>query len=172
MAGAGPARLSTPDRPVILRGASARRAGSARPAPHEGPAMVRCTRALVAVGLAVAVGCGPGAKPQPSAEPPKDRPSAEQLRGRLEAALGITDPVRQGEALRVVARDAADAGAGDIVLQAVKRITDVAARNEVAADCAVRLARSGDPKGANLVTDQITDPAKRNEVRAKVAEGR
>src|SRR5262249_19348412 len=103
--------------------------------------------------------------------PPKDRPSAEQLRGRLEAALGITDPVRQGEALRGVARDAADAGAGDIVLQAGNRITDLAARNEVAADCAVRLARSGAPKRADLVPDQMTGPAKRNEVRAKVAEG-
>jgi hypothetical protein len=132
--------------------------------------MFCCTRALAAVGLALAVGCGSGS-PRPSAEPPKDRPSAEQLRGRLDAAVGITDPVKKREVLQVLARDAADAGTGEVVLQAVKEIIDPAVKADAAEDCAVRLVRSGDAKGATAVADLIADPARRDEVKAKIARG-
>jgi hypothetical protein len=133
--------------------------------------MVWCTRALAAIGLALAIGCDSGPKPPPPAEPTKDRPSAEQLRGRLQAAVGITDPKLKREAMQALARDAADAGAGDVVLRAVREIFDPAVQADVAEDCAIRLVTSGDAKGATAVADVITDVTRRNEVRAKIAKG-
>jgi len=123
--------------------------------------MAALARAVVAVCLAAAIGCDGSKPPQ----------SPEQLKGRLDAATGITDPGARNAALQPVARDAADAGAGDIALQAITAISNPSTRNEVAADCALRLAKRGDTKGATAVADVITDPATKNDVKGKIARG-
>jgi len=113
------------------------------------------------LGLALAAGCGRDAKQTP-----------EQLKGRLDAAMGLTDPDKRNDALKAVAEDAAESGVGEIAQAATQRITDHDRQNQVAGTCALKLADHGDTKSATAVAGLITDPDRRNEVLGKISKGR
>jgi hypothetical protein len=112
------------------------------------------------LGLVLAIGCG---------KDPKQKQTLEQLNGRLEAALGITDPSKRNDALKSVAEDAADTGMEETTLAALGKITDPSLRNDEAATCALKLSVFGNKKGATAVAGLITDPAKKNDVLGKIA---
>jgi hypothetical protein len=118
---------------------------------------------LVVVGLALAAGCGPNARPPQT---------PEQLMGRLDAANRITNLSERQAALKEIAVDAANSGAGDITLKAMERITNVSTKNEVAEECALTLARRGDTRAATTCAEAITNVQKKNEVLARIAKGR
>ena len=133
------------------------------------------TRACYAVLLlALAIGCGqpsPTTRPAPAPSTPKPPQTAEQLNGRLEAALKMTNHAQQHEALKAVAEDAASASAAEIVTKALDAMDNHALRNEVAADCALRIAKRGDPKSAATVAERISNRAQRDDVLSKIAKG-
>lgn len=112
--------------------------------------------------LTIAAGC--------SREAPRPQ-TAEQLKGRLEAANGITNSTEKNAALKAVAEDAADAGAADVAAKAAEGITQSTTRNEVAEACARKLARRGDTSGAKAVAELITNTTKKNEVLGEIARG-
>ena len=60
---------------------------------------------VLIVELALVVGCSPDGKTPEG----KQNQNADQLKGRLDAAVAITEPDRKNDALKSVAGDAADA---------------------------------------------------------------
>jgi len=94
-----------------------------------------------------------------------------QLAGRLSAAKGITDMGQRNEALAKLARDAAEAGDGDIANQAITSITDMDVRNKVAYSAALQLAKAGKTDLATTTATHITDMDLRNKVLSKIAKG-
>jgi hypothetical protein len=117
-------------------------------------------RCGVILGLVLALGCGKDAK---------SNQTTDQLNGRLDAAIGITDQSKRNDALQSVAEDAAEAGVGDVAQTAAERISDQVRRNDVAVICALKLAERGDTKAATSIAGIITDQVKRNDVLGKIA---
>jgi hypothetical protein len=127
---------------------------------EDGEVISSIGRCGVFLGLVLAIGCGKDAK---------QKQTPEQLKGRLDAAIGITDPSKRNDALQSVAEDAAEAGVGEVAQAAAERITDPSRKNNVAAACALKLAERGDTKGATTVAGLITDPSRKNDVLGKIA---
>ncbi len=124
--------------------------------------MKSVNRCVVILWFALIFGCGQDAKP---------KQTPEQLKGRLDAAIGVTDPDKRNDALKAVAEDAAEAGDGEVAQAATEKITDPDRKNEVAATCALKLAKRGNTKAANSVAGLITDPDKKNQVLGKISKG-
>ena len=104
---------------------------------------------------------------------PNDEPISEtsDLQGRLEAAMAVTDIFGRNDALIKVAEDSAIQGDPNVVRTAIGEIRDPFAKNESAANAALKLAASGEVAGATEVAKMITDPARRNSVLSKLAKG-
>src|SRR5215204_446708 len=87
-------QLLAPARPAGHTAGASRPAGRrfAGPILRRAPSMAALARAVVAVCLAAAIGCDGSKPPQ----------SPEQLKGRLDAATGITDPGARNAALQPV----------------------------------------------------------------------
>src|SRR5262245_29599481 len=83
-------------------------------------------RGLVLVIAAIAAGCN--REGQRSQAP-------EQLKGRLDAANGISNSSEKNEALKSVALDAADSGVVEVAVKALEGISNSSMRSEVAATC-------------------------------------
>jgi hypothetical protein len=124
---------------------------------------------IVVVSLVI---CGCGNKQTTSPTSPPQNP--ERLSGRLDAANKLANAADRHAALKVVALDAADAGAVDIVTKAIEGIPVNAAtgpKDEVAAACATKLAHRGDTKAATTLAETIANTQKKNEVLANIAKG-
>jgi hypothetical protein len=119
-------------------------------------------RGIIVVGLALAVGCS---------NEPKPAQTPEQLQGRLTAADAMTNASEKNDVLQVIAQDAADSGAGDVVLKALGKITNASTRNDTAEACALSLAKRGDTRAATAIAQQISNASLKNDVLAKIAKG-
>jgi hypothetical protein len=117
---------------------------------------------VMIVGLVVVAGCG---------QQPRSAQTPEQRKWRLDAAIGVTNMTQKNEALISVAEDAADAGAGDIVVKALEEMSNLTTKSDVAETCALKLARRGDAKAATRVAETMTNLTKKNEVLARIAKG-
>ena len=93
------------------------------------------------------------------------------IKGRLDAALAITDMSKRSDALARVAEDAGAAGDVDVAKQAIDNITDVSKRSDTASAVALKLAEAGKTAEATEIAKKITDVSKRNAVLAKLAKG-
>lgn len=118
--------------------------------------------ALIVLGLALAVGCG---------QTPKPPQTAEQLKGRLDAANQMADISKRADALKVIAVDAADAGSVDLVLKSIGGIPNLGTKNEVAEACALKLMKRGDTNAATTIAGTIVNLQKRNEILGRIAKG-
>jgi serine/threonine protein kinase len=98
----------------------------------------------------------------------KKDPREEGLAIRLEAALQITDPFDKDEALGKVTSDAAAAGFGDLVKKGVAAVGRLNV-DDVAADCALKLADAGQKKAAFEVAQMLKSLLKRDEIMKKLA---
>src|SRR4051812_20067832 len=87
-----------------------------------------CLIAITCVSLLAASGCG--------RKPPAN--SAEATT-RVETAAQINNPDERDAALSQACRDAAQIGAGDVVVNGALKIGNPSRRDEVAADCALKL---------------------------------
>lgn len=123
------------------------------------------TCGAVAAALVLLAGCGLAERS------PRVPQTPEQLKARYGAARGMTNVTQQAEALAVVARDAAEAGVADQAVQAVKAIVPVPNRDAAAEECALILARRGDPKPATDLAKMILNGSQRDSVLAKIAAG-
>ena len=99
-----------------------------------------------------------------------DAPRSE-MAGRLDAALEIKDETARLNALIRVAEDSAEAGDGDVVLQAIAEIREGTARDNVSETCSEYLARSGNTSDATNVAKQISDETRRLNVLNRIANG-
>jgi hypothetical protein len=122
----------------------------------------RYAGSAIVVVLALLAGCNREAQRQQS---------PEQLKGRLDAANGISNSAEKNAALKSVAEDAADSGVVDVVVKAVEGISNTTTRSEVAAACARKLAKRGDTKGATDVAQLISNTSMKNEVLGEIAKG-
>jgi hypothetical protein len=122
---------------------------------------------VIVAGLALVVGCGPDGK-TPTV---KQVQNADQLKGRLDAAMAITEPDRKNDALKSVAEDAADAGHVEYTKAAINQITEPDRKNKVAATCALKLSHKGDTGGATAIAQLITEPDLKNRTLSKISKG-
>ena len=102
---------------------------------------------------------------------PKQPQSAEQLKGRLDAASTMTNVAQRDDALSTIALDAADAGEGDIVKKALEGMSNVSKKNDTAYDAALKLSERGKTPAAVEVAKMISNTAKQNEALSKIAKG-
>ncbi|HEV3142409.1 MAG TPA: hypothetical protein VGZ47_00835 [Gemmataceae bacterium] len=114
------------------------------------------------LGLAIlgAFGCNKSADESPS-----------PLRGKLEAALEIRDPIVRDDALFKVAQEAAAAGDLALTKKAVREMGDPIKKDDAAAASAFKLAEKGQNSEATEVAKLINDPIKRDATLAKIAKG-
>jgi hypothetical protein len=82
----------------------------------------------------------------------------------------MSNPAMQNEALKSIAEDATSAGATDVVTKALDEMTNAFLRDDVAASCALRIAKR-DPKNATTIAERIANPARKNDVLGKIAKG-
>lgn len=120
------------------------------------------TRGIVLLVVANLAGC--------NREAPRTQ-APDQLKGRLDAANGISNSTERNEALKSVAQDAAEAGVVEVTVKAVEGISNTTMRSEVAATCARKLAKRGETKGATDVAQLITNSTLKNEVLGEIAKG-
>ena len=113
--------------------------------------------------LTFAAGCSQQSKENQLAEGP--------LKGRLDAALAITDPSSKNVALKTIALDAAAANNSEVVKAALVKISEPSLKNATAASCALKLAAQGETKEATATAAIITDPSQRNDILSKIAKG-
>lgn len=118
---------------------------------------------ITALCLSIATGCSQQSKEKQLAETP--------LKGRLEAALAITDPSSKNDALKSVALDAATAKNTEVVIAALQKISDPSLKNATAATCALKLAEQGETKEATATAAIISDPSQKNDVLSRIAKG-
>ncbi len=95
--------------------------------------------------------------------------TADDVRGRLDAATQITDLGKRDDALADIAVDAADKGETDIAGDAIDKIQKLERRRDVAEKCATKLADRGNKDGATSMAMRIDDIPRRNEALAKIA---
>ncbi|MFO0966955.1 MAG: hypothetical protein U0793_15385 [Gemmataceae bacterium] len=86
------------------------------------------------------------------------------LESRLDAALAIKDDNTRGSTLTVLARDAAEAGNGQIVKKAVAGIPDGKQHENAAQSSAMKLAEKGQHEAATEVAKMIADEKLRDNV--------
>jgi hypothetical protein len=79
------------------------------------------------------------------------------MAGRLNAALAMEEGTARHNTLVQCAKDAAEAGDGDVVLKAIAAISEGAARDNLCAMCSESLAKQGNPSAATAVAKQITN---------------
>jgi hypothetical protein len=115
--------------------------------------------ALVLIPLA-SLGCQP-ANPVPSNE------GMPEVLG----ALQVHGVKQRDDALATSCRSAADRGGGPAVLTGLPRIDNQTLRDEVAADCALKLHGRNEREAAAEVARLITNPAARDELLSKLNEG-
>jgi hypothetical protein len=132
----------------------------------EGWAVWYARRVVLVIGLTLAVGCGQNATTKQDEKP---RQTAEQLRGRLDAAEALTVLGDRVEAFKEVAEDAADAGEAEIARMALEKITIQGTKEQVAEACALKLARRGDTKAAKDIAELITTPGTKEKVLEQIA---
>jgi len=95
----------------------------------------------------------------------------DQLKGRLDAAMAMTNVADKCDALAAIAKDAVDANEGEIVKKALDQMTNVAQKNDAAYACALKLSDRGDSQRATEVAKMITNVSQRNEALSKIAKG-
>jgi len=116
--------------------------------------------ALLAVLLFGAFGCNKSA----------DEP-ASPLKGKLDAALEIRDPLVRDDALFKVAQEAAAAADVAIAKKAIREMGDPIKKDDAAAAAAFKLAEKSLNSEATEVAKLIGDPIKRDATLAKIAKG-
>jgi hypothetical protein len=94
-----------------------------------------------------------------------------ELVSRFQAALQITSLYDRDNALAHVARDAAQAGAGDVAKESVRGMSYGYQRDQTAAACAPVLANTGHASDATEVANLIASDYLRNQVLANLARG-
>ena len=114
--------------------------------------------------LLLVAGCQSQSSAQSSTPP-------SEMAGRLNAALEIDDETARLNAVIKVAEDSAEAGDGEVVLQAISEIKEGVARDNVCATCSIHLAKSGNTSDATRVARQIKDETRRLNVLNSIANG-
>jgi hypothetical protein len=94
----------------------------------------------------------------------KNTNDVRSLEVRLDAALAINDGNTRGSTLTILARDAAEAGNGEIVKKAVAGIPEGKVHQNAAQSCALKLAEKGQHEAANEVAKMIADEKLRDNV--------
>jgi predicted Zn-dependent protease len=118
-------------------------------------------------GLSLLLGCGPNAAPQAGGR----QAAPGQFKGRLDAAMAMTDLNKRDDALKVIAQDAASAGDPEFVQQALQKFMNLNLKDEAAAAAALKLAANGQNEAAVEVAKTMVDLNKRDQVLQKVAKG-
>src|SRR5205807_984618 len=108
--------------------------------------------------LILAAGCGGDAVPDTS-----------PFRGKLDAALAISDSHAKNGALAKVALEAAADGETAVVKKALSKISDSFTKNSTASVCAITLAGAGKSVEATEVAKSITDSFTRDSTLSKIA---
>ena len=101
-----------------------------------------------------------------------EAPNAENggtVEGRLEAAKQITSSTEKNAALVEVARIAAEAGHGKIVMEAISEMSLSTVRNSAAETTAPLLAKKGKTEDALAVAKMSNSSTLRNKVLAEIA---
>jgi hypothetical protein len=98
--------------------------------------------------------------------------STAPLPDRLKAAQAIQDPGQRDSALVKVAKDAAEAGEGEVVKGAIASIKDPGTHDNTAVSCAPLLMKAGKGTDATEVAKSIRDPGTRDSALSKLAGGR
>ena len=96
---------------------------------------------------------------------------ANEMAGRLEAALAMQEGTARHNSLVQVAELAAEKGDGDVVLRAISAVDEGTARNNLCATCASALASHGQTSVATDIAKQITNETQRSNVLAGIATG-
>jgi hypothetical protein len=119
---------------------------------------------LIALFLAVALGCGGCDSQRPAA-------ATGDFAGRLMAAKSMHNVTEKDKALAQLARDAADGGDAAITDQAIAAMHDVAEKDKAAYSAALRLAKAGKAEVGTATAKAIHDIALKDKVLAKIAKG-
>jgi len=96
----------------------------------------------------------------------------DQLKGRLDAALSMSNLNQRDEALKAVAENAASAGQAELVKQALGKFTNLNVKDEVAAACALKLSAAGHAQEGVEVAKMMTNINMRDEALRKIAQGK
>ncbi len=101
----------------------------------------------------------------------KADPGPPNMMPEILGALQIRDGKERDAALATACRESADQGSAPAVLMGIPRIENVDLRDEVAADCAVRLDDTGQAEAAVEVAKLISSEPKRDELLGKLTPG-
>jgi hypothetical protein len=118
--------------------------------------------------FALFAGCGRDAVP-----PPKNgaKATSDQLSGRLDAAMAMTNSNQRDEALQVLVADAATAGEGEMVKEVLAKFTSTNLKDDAAVEAALALAEVGQAQAATDIAKTMSNLNQRDEVLAKIAKG-
>jgi hypothetical protein len=100
------------------------------------------------------------------------RPGSEQLQGRLDAALAMTNLNRRDEALRAIAEDATAAGDVALTKRVLEHFTSLNLKDQTAAACALKLSEAGQPQAAVEVAQRMHNLNQRDEVLERIAKAK
>jgi hypothetical protein len=114
--------------------------------------------------LLLLVGC--------SKEPSRGSDPSEpgRLKGRLNAALGMSNLNQRDDALKVVVQDAATAGDVEIVNQGLEKFTNGNLRDDVAAAAALTFSAAGRSQDAADIAKHIANGNQKDDVLKKIAQ--
>ena len=131
--------------------------------------MRRNVTMLAVISLTMILGCNQTTAPSKSSETGPMESTSTDFKGRLKAAQKITNSGTKNEALSKLAKDAAKAGEGEIVKQAIDDINQSGTKNLAASVAAVSLAEAGEGSAAVEVAAMINESGAANETFSKVA---
>ncbi|QDV30148.1 hypothetical protein Spb1_20760 [Planctopirus ephydatiae] len=94
-----------------------------------------------------------------------------ELSGRLEAALAMKDGTAKHNTLVKLAENAAQAGDGEVVLNAIAAVDTGTARDNTCAICSLVLAKHGKTSEATAVAKKIENETQRNNTLTQIATG-
>jgi hypothetical protein len=98
-------------------------------------------------------------------------PATSEFSGRLEAALAMKSGTARHNTLVKLAESAAQAGDGDVVLNAIAAVDEGTARDNTCAVCSLALAKQGKTSEATAVAKQIANETQRNNTLTQIASG-
>lgn len=98
-------------------------------------------------------------------------PATSEFSGRLEAALAMKDGTARNNTLVKLAESAAQAGDGDVVLNAIAAVEAGTGRDNTCAVCSLALAKQGKTSAATAVAKEIANETQRNNTLTQIATG-
>lgn len=96
---------------------------------------------------------------------------SSEFSGRLEAALAMKDGTARHNTLVKLAENAAEAGDGNVVLDAIAAVDAGTARDNTCAACSIALAKQGKTSEATAVAKKIANETQRNNTLTQIATG-